>query len=82
MVKLGDTLGPLGDFPVAESKDVEITLTGGTKKSIQQAYEDGDLGGGGSVDQTYDPTSPNAQSGIAVKQAIDEAVTSVLNTGF
>lgn len=29
---------------------------------------------GGSVDQTYDPTSANAQSGIAVKQAIDSVV--------
>ena len=79
-IKLADTLKPMGDFPAADSADVEITLLNETKKSIQQAYEDGDFGGG--AEQTYDPTSPNAQSGIAVKQAIDEAVTSVLNTGF
>ena len=44
-VKLADTLAPMGDFPAAESSSVEITLTGGTKKSVQKAYEDGDLGG-------------------------------------
>lgn len=49
MVKLGDTLKPMGNFPVAESSDVELTLTGGTKKSVQEAYEDGDLGGADSV---------------------------------
>ena len=79
-VKLADTLAPMGDFPAAKSNNIEITLSGGAKKSIQEAYEDGDFGG--SAEQTYDPTSPNAQSGIAVKQAIDEAVTNVLNTGF
>ena len=81
-IKLADTLKPMGDFPAADASDVEITLLDETKKSIQQAYEDGDLSGGGSVDQTYDPTSTNAQSGTAVKQAIDEAITDVLNTGF
>lgn len=29
-------------------------------------------GGGGVVDQTYDATSPNAQSGIAVEQALNQ----------
>jgi hypothetical protein len=217
-IKLADTLAPMGDFPAADASDVEITLLDETKKSIQQAYEDGDLGGGGGgdgvqavevmpispankdvvmyvgndteefkkgntyqatvgeawvnkawagltglegkyvwtdgtniyssmgglnyvldkatstwspkewigftninseniwsdgdnvyyssdsgrysyeldknyafwtdltptsqADQTYNPASPNAQSGIAVKQAIDEAITDVLNTGF
>ena len=47
-IKLADTLAPMGDFPAAESSNVEITLSGGAKKSIQEAYEDGDLGGGGS----------------------------------
>ena len=47
MIRLADTLEPMGDFPAAKSSNVEITLSGGTKKSIQKAYEDGDLGGGG-----------------------------------
>lgn len=82
-IKLADTLKPMGDFPAADASDVEITLLDETKKSIQQAYEDGDLGGGsGDVDQTYDADSPRAQAGKAVKQAIDEAITVVLNTGF
>lgn len=47
-IKLADTLKPMGQFPAAEAEDLEITLSGGAKKSIQEAYEDGDLGGGGS----------------------------------
>ena len=62
----------MGDFPAADASDVEITLLDETKKSIQQAYEDGDLGGGGSgdVDQTYNADSPRAQAGKAVAEAI------------
>ena len=46
-IKLADTLAPMTEnFPAAEAKDVEITLTGGIKKRLQKAYEDGDLGGG------------------------------------
>ena len=42
-VKLADTLAPMTEnFPAAEAKDIEITLTGGTKKRLQKAYEDGD----------------------------------------
>lgn len=47
-VRLADTLEPLGDFPVAESKDVDIEING-TNKRLQQAYEDGDLGGGSTI---------------------------------
>ena len=76
MIRLADTLKPMGDFPAADAVDVEITLLDETKKSIQQAYEDGDLGGGGSgdVDQTYNPSSEKAQSGKAVSQAVSQAV--------
>lgn len=34
------------------------------------AMDAAEQGGGGDVDQTYDPTSENAQSGVAVAQAI------------
>lgn len=69
-VKLADTLAPMGDFPAAKSNNIEITLSGGAKKSIQDAYDDGDLGGGGGVEQTYNPNSEKAQSGKAVAQAV------------
>lgn len=46
-IKLADTLAPMGDFPAVESDNVDITIDG-SPKSLQQAYEDGDLGGGGS----------------------------------
>ena len=72
-IKLADTLKPMGDFPAADAVDVEITLLDETKKSIQQAYEDGDLGGGGGeVDQSYDADSPRAQAGKAVSEAISD----------
>ena len=45
--KLPDTLAPMGDFPAVEADNVDITIDG-NPKSLQQAYEDGDLGGGGS----------------------------------
>lgn len=45
-VKLADTLAPMGDFPVAEGKDVGVQI-GEKSKSLQKAIEDGDLGGGG-----------------------------------
>lgn len=46
-IKLADTLAPMGNFPAVESDNVDITIEG-SPKSLQQAYEDGDLGGGGS----------------------------------
>lgn len=48
MIKLADTLTPMSnDFYAVESENVGINIDG-TSKSIQQAYEDGDLSGGGS----------------------------------
>lgn len=46
-IKLADTLEPMGNFPAVESNNVNIDIDG-TSKSIQQAYEDGDLSGDGS----------------------------------
>lgn len=53
-VKLADTLAPMSDFPVAEAKDVSIEISG-SDKSLQQAYEDGDLGGGDTIQVTTMP---------------------------
>lgn len=51
MIKLADTLTPMSnDFYAVESENVGINIDG-TSKSIQQAYEDGDLSGGGSAIQ-------------------------------
>lgn len=45
MIKLADTLAPMSnDFYAVESENVGMDIDG-TLKSIQQAYEDGDLGG-------------------------------------
>lgn len=45
-VKLADTLAPLGDFAIAEAKDVDVII-GDKSKRLQKAIEDGDIGGGG-----------------------------------
>ena len=58
-VKLADTLVPMGDFPAVESENVGIDIDG-TSKSIQQAYEDGDLSGSGTSIQV--DTLPLADS--------------------
>ena len=46
-VKLADTLKPLGDFEVAESQDISIKLKDDTNTTIQDAYDNGLLGGSG-----------------------------------
>lgn len=86
-IKLADTLEPMGNFPAVESSNVEITLTGGTKKNLQTAYDDGDLGGGsGSIDTAMSDSSTNAVQNKVIKQYVDEnvteAITQVMNTGF
>ena len=63
---------------IADFDDIEAAIT---EQGVEVPYgtdtsEYGNLirgiqGGGGTVDQTYNPESPNAQSGIAVKEAID-----------
>lgn len=74
MVKLADTLAPLGNYPVAESKDVSIDING-TEKSIQQAYDDGDLSGGGSSIQTDVMPIPSSEYEDKIVQYIGESGT-------
>ena len=47
-VKLADTLAPMGDFEIAEAKDISVNI-GGTKKMLQKAIEDGDIGGASDI---------------------------------
>lgn len=44
MIKLADTLAPMADFPAVEAKDVAFN----DNKSLQEKYDNGELGGGGS----------------------------------
>lgn len=65
-VLLPDTLKTMTEnFPAAEAKDVEITLTGNVKKRLQQAYEDGDLGGGEGL-MAVETMPPNPEDGDTV----------------
>ena len=79
-VKLADTLKPMGDFPAAQSSDVSIEV-GGTQKSIQDAYDDGDLGGGGaSIQYTELPKGTEALVGKVYQYVGD--TTMVYRNGF
>lgn len=79
-VKLADTLAPMGDFPAARSSDVSIEV-GGTQKSIQKAYDDGDLGGGGaSIQYTELPEGTEALVGKVYQYVGD--TTMVYRNGF
>ena len=40
-----------------------------SQKAIKDYVDNHSSGGGGTVDQTYDPTSTNAQSGVAIAGA-------------
>lgn len=65
-IKLADTLAPMGDFPAVEADNVDITIDG-NPKSLQQAYEDGDLGGGGSVQVETMPAASASNVGKIVQ---------------
>ena len=47
-VLLPDTVQQMGDFPAVNSIDVSIDVDG-TPKNLQDAFDDGDLGGGGGL---------------------------------
>mgnify|MGYP003408784748 CR=1 FL=1 len=46
-VRIADTIAPMGDFPAVMAEDVNIVLEDNSQKSLQDMYEDGELGGGG-----------------------------------
>lgn len=51
-----------------------IVNNNGTAQRALKVANVGEGGGGGTVDQTYDPTSTNAQSGTAVAEAVEPAL--------
>ena len=51
-----------------------IVNNNGTAQRALKVANVGEGGGGGTVDQTYDPTSTNAQSGTAVAEAVAPAL--------
>lgn len=52
-IKLADTAKPMGDFPVAEGVDIEVKV-GEKTESLQEAIENGDIGGGGTGKKVID----------------------------
>ena len=71
-LKLYDTMKPQGNFPLVEAKDV--LMPDGTRLS--------DKGETVTVDQTYNSSSKNAQSGKAVAEAIREAIGQALEGDY
>lgn len=69
-IKLADTLAPMADFPAVEAKDVAFN----DNKSLQEKYDNGELGGGGSsitVDTSMSSTSTNPVQNKVIKEYVD-----------
>ena len=69
-IKLADTLAPMADFPAVEAKDVAFS----DNKSLQEKYDNGELGGGGSsvtVDTSMSSTSTNPVQNKVIKAYVD-----------
>lgn len=69
-IKLADTLAPMADFPAVEAKDVAFN----DNKSLQEKYDNGELGGGGTsitVDSTMSDTSINPVQNKVIKAYVD-----------
>ena len=69
-IKLADTLTPMADFPAVEAKDVAFK----DNKSLQEKYDNGELGGGGisiTVDSTMSSTSTNPVQNKVIKAYVD-----------
>ena len=70
-IKLADTLAPMADFPAVEAKDVAFN----DNKSLQEKYDNGELGGGGgtsiTVDTAMSSTSTNPVQNKVIKEYVD-----------
>ena len=69
-IKLADTLAPMADFPAVEAKDVAFN----DNKSLQEKYDNGELGGGGTsitVDTSMSSTSTNPVQNKVIKAYVD-----------
>ena len=65
-VKLADTLKPMGNFNAVESTNIGINING-TSKTLQAAYNDGDLGGGSNSQVSVMPEPSVALDGKVVQ---------------
>ena len=74
-IKLADTLAPMADFPAVEAKDVAFN----DNKSLQEKYDNGELGGGGTsvtVDTEMSDTSTNPVQNKVIKKYVDDKILS------
>lgn len=75
--KVVATLAQSGDV-IKDGGAIDVTSViqtdNGPQKVVKVMDVNGGGGGGGTVDQTYDPTSTNAQSGTAVAEAVAPAL--------
>ena len=71
-IKLADTLAPMADFPAVEAKDVAFN----DNKSLQEKYDNGELGGGGGTSITVDTAMSSTYTNPVQNKVIKEYVDS------
>lgn len=81
MIKLADTLAPMADFPAVEAKDVAFN----DNKSLQEKYDNGELGGGGETPTPENYYTKNETEELIsenVQTLTDDEITNILNGIF
>lgn len=68
---------PEEDRPGDKYTTAMVQTSDGPQLCVKTYDMNGGGGGGGTVDQTYDPTSTNAQSGTAVAEAVAPALKNI-----
>lgn len=74
-IKLADTLAPMADFPAALAEHIQFSDT----ESLQEKYDNGDLGGGGTADVPIETIKVNGIEQTPVDKVVDITVPTVTN---
>lgn len=78
-VKVADKFVAMGDFELLDAQDVLVDIEG-TPKRLQEAIDNGELGGGGTsvtVDAEMSDTSENTVQNKVIKKYVDDNLTDV-----
>lgn len=74
-IKLADTLSPMADFPAALAEHIQFS----DAESLQEKYDNGDLGGGGTADVSIETIKVNGVEQTPVDKVVDITVPTVSN---
>jgi hypothetical protein len=88
-IKLADTLAPMADFPAVMGEHLNLVKEDGSEKSLQQMYEDGELGGGGSSELSHAittnvdcggiPSGTNLAKGTPLEDIFEKLLVKYIN---